>query len=77
MYAFVCVVWWMCVSYRVITMFLFIETWKGYNRENNIEIIFKIWVSLMSKNFEYFFKCFLPISDSSVESYLFRSVSHF
>jgi hypothetical protein len=34
-------------------------------------------ISLMTKDFEHFFKCFSAIQDSSVENSLFNSVSHF
>ena len=36
-----------------------------------------ICISLMTKDFEHFFKCFSAIQDSSVVNSLFSSVSHF
>ena len=36
-----------------------------------------IWISLMTKDFEHFFKCFSAIQDSSVVNSLFSSIPHF
>jgi hypothetical protein len=36
-----------------------------------------IYISLMTKDFEHFFKCFLAIQDSSVVKSLFSSIPHF
>ena len=42
----------------------------------NLSIIL-ICISLRTKDFEHFFKCFLDIRDSSVENSLFSSVPHY
>ena len=42
----------------------------------NLRVIL-IWISLITKGFEHFFRCFLVISDSSVVNSRFSSISHF
>ena len=42
----------------------------------NLRVVL-IYISLMTKDVEHFFRCFLAIQFSSVENSLFSSVSHF
>jgi hypothetical protein len=39
--------------------------------------VFLIWISLMIKDVEHFFRCFSAIHYSSAENSLFRSVPHY
>jgi hypothetical protein len=48
----------------------------SYSDGYNLSVVL-ICISLMTKDFEHFFKCFSAIRDSSVENSLFRSVPHF
>ena len=42
----------------------------------NLRVVL-IYILLITKNFEHFFRCLLTIFDSPVENYLFRPVLHF
>ena len=66
----------MCSLYptKLSSVFLILAILTGVRW--NLRIVL-ICISLMTKDIEHFLKCLSAILDSSVESFLFRSVLHF